>query len=276
MDEKIKATIEKIKLLSKQNEEFNQEMQKLFGKTVSASEYNNHDERIAHIEKYLGLDYYVDSINSIIDYSFIQEPDIREQLISDNREMLRFRYGTRFHEIVFEEFCRYAQLQAEMLINYFYYHKESTIKEAISHIRKYNSNAKIEDKISSLSSIAFSVKLWAFCDEFQLKKVKEIFDRIREVRNNQSHRSPKLKNFSIEEYQNELRAYRIQLKPDGSVDWGYMKQNDIVAYNVYMTKIKNTEDFKFYDYLIWLNKKPFDEIISRLQELVGCIKNNLN
>ena len=41
MDEKIKATIEKIVQLSKQNEEFNMEMRKLFGKTVSASTVSN-------------------------------------------------------------------------------------------------------------------------------------------------------------------------------------------------------------------------------------------
>ena len=36
MDEKIKSTVHKIKLLAEQNPEFYQEMQKLFGKTASA------------------------------------------------------------------------------------------------------------------------------------------------------------------------------------------------------------------------------------------------
>ena len=275
MDEKIKATIEKIKLLSKQNEEFNQEMQKLFGKTVSASEYNNNDERIAHIERYLGLDYYVDSVGSIIDYSFIKEVDVRTQLISDNREMLRFRYGTRFHEIIFEEFCRYAQLQAEMLINYFYYHKDSTIQKAVEHIKKYNITAKIGDNTSTLASIAFSVKLWAFCKEFQLNKVQDTFDYVREVRNNQSHRNPGHKDFSIEEYQGKLRELKIKLQSDGLIDWYYMKNNDLARYNIYMDKIKKTDDYKLYNYLIWYNKKPFDEIIAKLQELANCVSKNI-
>lgn len=38
MDEKIKSTVYKIKLLAEQNPEFYQEMQKLFGKTASASD----------------------------------------------------------------------------------------------------------------------------------------------------------------------------------------------------------------------------------------------
>ena len=37
MDDKIKLTVQKIKLLAEQNSEFSQEMQKLFGKTDSAS-----------------------------------------------------------------------------------------------------------------------------------------------------------------------------------------------------------------------------------------------
>ena len=40
MDEKIKSTVHKIKLLAEQNPEFYQEMQKLFGKTASASDVN--------------------------------------------------------------------------------------------------------------------------------------------------------------------------------------------------------------------------------------------
>ncbi len=52
MDEKIKTTIHKIQLLAQQNTEFCQEMQKLFGKTVSAFVQSNYDERITQIYEY--------------------------------------------------------------------------------------------------------------------------------------------------------------------------------------------------------------------------------
>ena len=204
MDEKLKSTINKIKQLAEQNPEFKQVMQKLFGDTVSAGSFSNYGKRIAHIEEYLGLDYYTDSMPSVIDYSYIKESDVRAQLESDNREMLRFRYGTRFHEIVFEEFCRYAQLQAEMLINYFYYSKEPTVEKAIDHIKKYNNKVKIESGLLTLTPIPFSTKLWAFCDEFQLKKAKESFDMVRDVRNHQSHRSPHEESFSFFDCQKQL------------------------------------------------------------------------
>ena len=274
MDEKLTGTVHKIKLLAEQNPEFRQEMQRLFGKTVSASVQNNYDERISHIEKYLGLDYYADSMLSVIDYSFIQEIDVRAQLISDNREMLRFRYGTRFHEIVFEEFCRYAQLQAEMLINYFYYHKETTIADAIAHIKRYNSTAQINPNTSSLASISFNAKLWAYCDEFQLKKVKDTFDFVREVRNYQSHRTPLEQNFSFFDYQKKLLNWNIRLKSDGLFDFYKTKEN-ILAYNIYVSKVKNTKEFKLYQLLAWSKKKPFDEVISNLRELSENVKNNL-
>ena len=127
MDEKLKTTINKIVQLSKQNLEFDTELRRALGIGTSANSVLSSDKRIEHIEKYLGLDYYVDNQKSIIDYSFIQEPEVRAQLISDNREMMRFRYGTRYHAISFDEFCRYAHLQAEMLLNYFYDKKEDTL-----------------------------------------------------------------------------------------------------------------------------------------------------
>lgn len=273
MDEKLLATIKKIKLLSEQNPEFRQEMQKLFGKTVSASVVNDDDRRISHIERYLGLDYYVDSMESIIDYTFINEDEVRDKLISDNREMMRFRFGTRSHKVDFEEFCRYAQLQAEMLLNYFYTQKQSSIQDIISHIKRYNEKAKISDDTTSISSISFSVKLWAFNNEFKIN-IQDTFDHVREVRNNQSHRTPQKNTFSIEAYQKKLTDLGIILKSDGTFDYYQTKQN-MVAYNIYESKVKKTKEFSTYKYLLWLNDKPYDDVIEKLKSLANCVKNNL-
>ena len=156
MDNNLKITIQKIRLLSEQNAEFKLEMQKLFGNTVSVSSSNSNEERITNIEKYLGLDYFVDNMPSLIDYSFIKEPDVRAQLISDNREMLRFRYGTRFHTVKFDEFCRYAQLQAEMLINCYYYKIDENIEKIIEHIKKFNSTGNVGNKTKCLGRFLFN------------------------------------------------------------------------------------------------------------------------
>lgn len=276
MEEKLLATVNKIKVLAEQNKDFFQAMQKLFGNSAPSSSptSTSYDERIANIEKYLGLDYYTDSKSSMIDYSYIQEPDVKSQLISDNREMLRFRYGTRFHEILFEEFCRYAQLQAEMLINYFYYHKDSTVSDAINHIKRFNGIARIESGLTTLTSISFGIKLWAFCDEFQLKRAKETFDMVREVRNHQSHRSPDEKDFSLFDYQKKLQDWGIKLKADGSFDYYKTKEN-LLAFNIFESKVKGKQEFKLYQYYIWFNTKPYDDVITRLKEISETVKNSL-
>jgi len=273
MDEKLVATVHKIKLLAEQNEEFCHEMQKLFGNAVSASVVNSDDRRISHIEKYLGLDYYVDSMKSTIDYTFISESAVRDKLISDNREMMRFRYGTRSHKVDFEEFCRYAQLQAEMLLNYFYSQKDRTIQNIISHLKQYNTKANIPDSTANLSSISFGVKLWAYDSEFKLN-IRDTFDYIRDVRNSQSHRSPQKDEFSIEDYQKKLLAWKIVLKSDGSFDW-YQTKQDTLAYNIYESKVKGTKDFAYYNYLLWYNNKPYDEIIEKLEVLSVSVMDNL-
>lgn len=273
MDEKLIITVKKIKLLAEQNEEFRLEMQKLFGNTVSASVVNCNDRRISHIEKYLGLDYYVDSMESIIDYTFINKPEIREKLISDNREMLRFRYGTRSHKVDFEEFCRYAQLQAEMLLNYFYSAKDITIQNIILHLKRYNTKANIPDSTASLSAISFGVKLWAYDGEFKLS-IRDTFDHIRDVRNNQSHRSPQMEDFSVKDYQKKLLAWKIVLKSDGTFDW-YQTKQDTLAYNIYESKVKGTKDFALYNYFLWYNNKPYDEIEEKLKTLSASVKTNL-
>ena len=167
MDENLKSTIDKIVQLSKQNQEFDTELRKRLKITSSAKSVYD-VERIANIEKYLGLDFYVDTKTSNVDYSFIKLPDVKAQLISDNREMMRFRYGTRYHKINFAEFCRYAHFQIEMLLNYYYnIANKSDLNSIKEQIKKYNQKkADDVEKANSLESISYSIKLWAFLTEF--------------------------------------------------------------------------------------------------------------
>ncbi len=212
-------------------------------------------------------------MESIIDYAFISENEVRDKLISDNREMMRYRYGTRSHKVDFEEYCRYAQLQAEMLLNYFYTAKDGSMPNIISHIKQYNPKASISDNNTSLSSISFSVKLWAYDSEFKIN-IRETFDHVREVRNSQSHRTPQKEDFSTETYQKKLLDWKISLKSDGTFDWFQTKQNTL-AYNIYESKVKNTKEFALYNYLIWYNNKPYDDIVEKIKILAYSVKDNL-
>lgn len=80
------------------NEEFVNGLRNLLAVPVHNSADN---KKLSDIEKYLGLDYKLDSAIPDIDYSFIRNDYVKNQLVSDYREMLRYRYGVRAHKIDF-------------------------------------------------------------------------------------------------------------------------------------------------------------------------------
>lgn len=278
MDKKLKSTLDKVIRLAQQNDEFGTELRKALHIKLSASDvYNSNDARLKHIESYLGLDYYVDSQPSLVDYSFVPETEIRAQLISDNREMMRYRYGTRYHAISFVEYCRYAHLQVEMLLNYFYDKLESGDLEAIkAHITRHNKNAQITDA-KSLSAISYNSKLWSFCDEFSIdSKYKICLDNIREVRNQSCHRSLGREEQTMEESRKKLISMGIPLHPKyGSVLTSKLKEETNVL-NLYNNMVKNTEWYKEYKILIWTaQKEQYDNIIESIKLITRMIKQSV-
>lgn len=271
----MKSTLDKVIRLARQNPEFDAELRKALMITAPSNQAKVDDSRLKHIEKYLGLDYYVDSQDSSVDYSYIDMADVRAQLISDNREMMRFRYGTRYHEIDFHEFCRYAQLQTEMLLNYYYDQKnDSVLIDIKTHIKTFNPTALGLDAAKSLAAIPYNVKLWAFQSEYKDSKFIELWNNVREVRNDLSHRSPEGFSVQIEEYQKMLISLGISLNKDGSVNWHKVSANEQVK-NTYENKIAKSDDFKRYRYLLWLTSKPFDSIIEGLRNISKIVSDNL-
>ena len=272
MEEKLKSTIDKIVRLANQNTEFGKELRKRLGMASSATVVSSTDtERIRNIEKYLGLDYTVDTWNSVVDYSFVKMPDVRNQLISDNREMMRFRYGTRYHEIDFDEFCRYAHLQIEMLLNYFYDIKNNSDLQSIKdHIKKYNKKAEI-DKATNLSAIAFGVKLWAFDNEFHLSKrvtrLKDSIDYLKDVRNELSHRGISMNNFDIDVYRHKLKSFDIPMKGD-YINWDLLNK-DKTKKDKYDAQLKT--GYHKYTFKLWYMLKPFDGIIGNIKDFAQIV-----
>lgn len=277
MDEKLKSTIDKIVRLSKQNPEFDAELRKRLDITSSAKSVYD-EERIARIEKYLGLDFYVDTKTSNVDYSFIKLPDVKAQLISDNREMMRFRYGTRYHEIDFAEFCRYAHFQIEMLLNYYYdIANKSDLNSIKEQIKYYNPKAKGLDDAKSIGSISYNVKLWAFNKEHKINwNLCEMCENLRKVRNELSHRSVSEDKTSIDSYQKHLKeqGFPLNKKGDVSLNWKD-KEADKELWELYDNQIKDSEDYKHYKYLSWYYRTPFDDIVNGLNEIAGVIRSVL-
>lgn len=193
MDEKIKATVHKIKLLAEQDPEFYQEMQKLFDKTASASDVNmnsNISSDIAAIRSALEI-----RANASITYSFVKNQRLRDQLIIDNLRMENAALNLQVPETDrFYVFCVNAFYQVENIINYFYNtvfpEVELLLKEIEDATRDNNFNFKRTGKEKNVGSIPVYHKLNAFFNSYLPKKgsLKWSIDTLRQVRNEGEHR----------------------------------------------------------------------------------------
>ena len=201
MDEKIKATIEKIVQLSKQNEEFNMEMRKLFGKTVSASTVSNSldvSEDIAAIRAALEIRGY----NSI-DYSFIKELRLRDYLNADNLRMENAALNFKEKESErFYSFCVNAFYQVENIVNYYFHKAYPNIEDLLKVIEDATKNdadgkksfkfkrAKGEFVEKNVGDIQIFYKINALCNLLFPKddKIKSTLGNLRKVRNEGEHR----------------------------------------------------------------------------------------
>ncbi len=277
MEEKYQLALTKIIKLVKKNPEFGDALREALGvnelKKVSSSSVDS--SRVAEIERYLGLDFGVDRQKSLIDYSFIDDEFVFQQLVSDNREMMRFRYGTRSHSIDFLEYCRYAHLQAEMLLNYFYSYGNPSLEEIKARIKdNYFTNDLNLSKTNSIHAISFSYKLSAYAKEFALDyySVTKVLENVKNVRNEQSHRS--IDDFSVNKYREKLLQKKMPLYFTGEVNATALKGQAILK-NIFETKIKTDEQYKIYCLALWCERKPFDEILEVLRRFADSIAANL-
>lgn len=195
MDEKIKSTVHKIKLLAEQNPEFYQEMQKLSGKTASASDVNmnsNIFSDIAAIRSALEI-----RANASITYNFVQNPRLRDQLIIDNLRMENAALNLRDPEADrFYVFCVNAFYQVENILNYFYHtvfpEVESLLKEIedATQDEKNNFRFRRTGKEQNVGSIPIAHKLNAFFNSYLPEEgsLKWSIGTLRQVRNEGEHR----------------------------------------------------------------------------------------
>ncbi|MBR4454334.1 MAG: hypothetical protein IKS33_08770 [Bacteroidales bacterium] len=274
--------IDKIEQFAKkpENEWLLAELERRFGGKQTQN------DAIQRVEKYLGLDYKLDSVKSLIDYSYVKDNCVRNQLVSDNREMLRYRYGVRSHKIDFDEFCRYAHLQAEALINYYYKSICVDFATLKGRIMQYNSNAKINDDYPEVESIVYGYKIYAIIAELfpptnnnylfsvKGKKICSSLSNVKDVRNQQSHRSHR------ENYETLMTKFENDVKTEGlpwdesNKDFIWKEINESEKYeNLYKTIYKNR--YKEYNYYKWYLQQPFDEIIEALKILSERIKDQL-
>ena len=197
MDEKLVATIKKIKTLSQQNHEFAREMRKMFGNPPSASVISTPLEisnDIYAIREALEI-----RANKSISYDFVKEQRLRDQLIIDNLRMENAVLNLQLtEEERFYSFCINAFYQLENIINYYFYNTFPKIKELVSTIEQYTEQEKSEyfrykstGKEKNVVDIQIAHKINALCNMFfpEETTLKFKLGNLRQVRNEGEHRS---------------------------------------------------------------------------------------
>lgn len=287
--EKLKKLLDFIKALAEEegNEWFVDELKMNFpsvqttqGNLSNSMEIENLNMRISTIEKYLGLDFSTDTTDSIIDYSRIGGKENRNRLESDNREMLRWRYGTRSHIQDFYEYCRCAHQQAEFLLNYYYESVEPDIRSTILHIRHFlNEKIQIRDTIQMVSEINHATKLIAFSNEnsnlgFKNKKTLELTNT---TRNELLHRSPS--NEDSQEWKKYFNTMKNSGFPVSEVTFDFKLSEIKKDEKLYRNFIKEygytNKEYQNYVWHLFVEKKPYSEVVQAIKTLAGIVQERI-
>lgn len=241
---------------------------KEFRKELLESSASCNPDAMRRIETYLSLDYRIDSME-MPNYSLIKDKETRDRLTSDFREMMRYRFGTRNHKIDFPEFCRYATLQTEMLANYYYDKRFNSdigrINAAVVEGNYFEKEGKSFYTPSSYTSVVSDIplksKVQAFKKQFgwQYPDISVYLNAI-DVRNLQSHRSlQKYKDLIVEIGKNP--AFRDN---EGKFD------SEKAKATVGPKKVNE------YWFQVWLDKEPFDEVITAITHLCETVAASLD
>ena len=195
MDDKIKTTIEKIKLLANQNQEFAKEMKKIFGKSESSSDLpilTSVSSDVTAIRSALEI-----RATESLKYNFVKVPRLRDQLIIDNLRMenaalnLQEKESDRFYI-----FCVNAFYQLENIINYYYHVMFPNVNDLLNEIEIATSRDPEEFQFKrkgnekTVVDITVYYKITAICnslftDNLQLKMT---LNNLRKIRNEGEHR----------------------------------------------------------------------------------------
>ncbi len=251
-----KESLEKLLLLI--DEICSQEENLWFKKSIENkySNINNPDvlNMLKNIQKYLMIDGV-----EVIDYSDIKNEIVRNQLFRDCIEMSKYRLGKINDTINFDEYCRYAHMQAEELLNYFYTEKFYGNMDFVQEfIVKYFPIYTVKSSIQSLNQISYLPKLSAFVKAYDLEKgsFKSIIEFLNNLRNEMSHRN------SLEIHNEDVIMKKI-LEKNINVQSSYFD---------YLNSSKQDIDlFKKGRFIYLKRKQDYEEIIQNLDYLKQVI-----
>lgn len=170
----------------KENIWFKDALSQQFGNSNSKKDsIKNFDieRKIDLINEYLSIDF-----GQVIDYSSFDKP-VSLQLTRDCIEMLRYQTGANHYKKDFYEFCRFAHLQAEEMLNYYFVKKFKNPSEIEKIIKSKYEKYKIRD-VKNVSEISFFAKYNAFKSIYnKSRKTFYAINLLNSIRNDINHRS---------------------------------------------------------------------------------------
>jgi hypothetical protein len=226
---------------------------------------NNSNEQSLEAKINLIKDYLSIDLKRVIDYSKFDEP-AKESLFRDCIEMGRYEKGTPNHKIDFGEFCRYAHLQCEEMINYFLNKISNQKIEIIDHFIREKVHKYTSTKIpTEIHHINYTYKLTAFKSISNLSKnAIAVFWFLNEYRNELSHRN----SLSTPSEDYDLALYKNEGFINAFVDFQKLDFRQIKIYNRGKYIItKRNKDFNLIYNSIEELKIQIIETLSKIKEL---------
>jgi hypothetical protein len=154
--------------------------------------------------------------NISIDFNFIDNEQVKNQLITDNLRMENPRWDLPKEGVQrFHDFCVNAFYQIEELINYYFSQKFSDIESVIAFIEEQHKNRNLEEgkknkpyiinfsvnrsKMTDISKIEIFNKLTSFLYFFKFEYIEiQTANNLRQLRNESSHRCNVILNDTLE------------------------------------------------------------------------------
>lgn len=229
MDEKLVATVQKIRQLANENQEFANEMKKIFAPSADALMSNNKKDILA-IRSALKI-----CAEPSISYDFVLDQRVKDQLIIDNLRMENVLLDSKLSEYdKYYAFCVNGLYQIENIVNYYLYVKYPEFDQLVRYLEtmtakrpddKKDYSFKVKDNMSSIQSIDLYSKLNAVCREFYSDNLMvSVFSSWRKIRNQSEHRcniisisdelSEDLRKFYQRNTYNKLRDYLFSFVKD--------------------------------------------------------------
>lgn len=124
--EKILQHLDKIEQYALNHPWLMEELRRRFGSGADGFTQDD-SKRLEKIEQYLSLDYDFLQVAEVAGYDYVEVARLKEKMVLDWREMMRYRYGIGARPISFVNFCSHAHFQAEAIINYYHFKRDNGI-----------------------------------------------------------------------------------------------------------------------------------------------------